>query len=108
MVLAPPPSARWMEGPATFTIVASSRSMVLAASTTAATIQRIRESCVPAVEPAAVAVSMMAFWLAVAATHIKELDTAFVTNNVRYVHCTYGTGLRSISTTSPAGQNREV
>jgi hypothetical protein len=30
-----------MEGPATFTIVASSRSMVLAASTTDATIQRI-------------------------------------------------------------------
>jgi hypothetical protein len=53
-------------------------------------------------------VSMMAFWLAVAATHSKELDTAFVTNSVRYVHCTHGMGLRSISTTSPAGQNREV
>ncbi len=42
MVLAPPPSSRWMDGAATFTIVASSRSMTLAARTTAATTQRRR------------------------------------------------------------------
>jgi hypothetical protein len=42
IVLGPPPSPRWMDGPATLTIVASSRSIVLAVSTTMATTQRRR------------------------------------------------------------------
>src|ERR1700722_19571226 len=72
--------------------------MVLAASTTAATIQRMPYSCAPAEELVVVmgAVSMMAFWSEVESEPFsKASHTVFVTNAVRYVHCTCGAVLRS-------------
>ena len=42
------------------------------------------------------AVSIMAFWLEVEASRLESLArTVFVTNTVRYVHCTRGTALGS-------------
>ena len=54
------------------------------------------------------AVSMMAFWLEVEASRSgKASHTVFVTNAVRYVHCTRGIALRS-SVIAARWQNLEV
>jgi hypothetical protein len=47
------------------------------------------------------AVSMMAFWLGRRSEPLgKALHTVFVTNTIRYVHCTCGTALGSTVSTA--------